>query len=81
MAEQETKRQRHLKGSRMIEKKWSERLGLIGSKDFKYQWFQSEMLSSPGRLLAVASLPGAAARRAAQAPMPELDVLQLSATP
>jgi hypothetical protein len=65
----------------MIGKKVSERLGLIGSKDFKYQGFQSEMLSSPGRLLAVMSLPGAAARRAAQAPMPEMDVLRRSATP
>ena len=48
----------------MVGKKVNERLGLIGSKDFKYQAFQNEML------LAVASLPGAAARRAAQAPCP-----------
>ena len=65
----------------MIGKKLSEKLGLIGSKDFKYQGFQSEMLSSLGRLLAVVSLTDAAARRAAQAPMPELDVLRRSATP
>lgn len=59
----------------MILKKASERLDLIGSKNFKYQGFQNEMLTSTGRLLAVVSLP--------VRPHVGLgrDVLQRSATP
>ena len=66
----------------MIGKKLSERLGLIGSKDFKYQGFQNVMLTSTGRLLAVVSLPVRPHIGLHRLPCPlGRDVLQRSATP